>query len=575
MKKMLLSLFLVIFFGFPGIVSAESVVDFQGDYQLESSGEIEVTETIKYDFFDTYRHGIYRYIPYRYDYENGGRSYINISKLTVEDQNGQKVQFKKSIENGNIVLMIGDPQKKITGTMTYIISYRVKGGIRYLKTGDEFFWNVNGNGWNVPVESISARVTLPEGIKEGDVRLACWSGEYGSSTECATKNQEGRIIKFSDNNLAIGHGLSFTVGVPAGTFEISKAGFLGSGISDKIIIFLVAISISVVVLVFVLMLRHWWKKGRDPKGRGTLIAEYSPPENLTPIEAGTILDGKVDSRDISAEIIYLAVNGYLKIKKERNKLFSGNKNYTFIRLKEAGKKLKSFDAILLDGIFESADEVRMSELKKSFYSSTQKMKTKVYDSLVEGGYFKERVTTTVGKYLALAAAIFVIGVGVSLAVGQINNILGIIFMPAFVFSAIIIAGFGLLMPARTAKGVTIKEKVLGLKEYMKVAESDRLKFHNSPKKTPEKFEELLPYAIVLGVEKEWAKQFENIYKGQPSWYEDSTSRHFTPILFVSSINNFSSAVTTNMTTPSSASGSGFSGGGFSGGGFGGGGGGSW
>jgi uncharacterized membrane protein len=146
-----------------------------------------------------------------------------------------------------------------------------------------------------------------------------------------------------------------------------------------------------------------------------------------------------------------------------------------------------------------------------------------------------------------------------------------------IISAIIVFVFGFLMPARTHKGVLAKEYILGLKEYLMVAEKDRIKFHNAPEKNPKQFEKLLPYAMVLGVEKEWAEQFKDIYIQNPSWYNDPSGANFNSLVLLSSLNSFSSSTNSVLTSvPSSASGggSGFGGGG-GGGGFGGGGGGSW
>ena len=86
--------------------------------------------------------------------------------------------------------------------------------------------------------------------------------------------------------------------------------------------------------------------------------------------------------------------------------------------------------------------------------------------------------------------------------------------------------------------------------------------------------------MVLGVEKEWAKQFEGIYDGQPEWYSDPSGSGFNSMVLANSLSSFSSSTNSTLASrPSntaSSGGSGFSsGGGFSGGGFGGGGGGSW
>ncbi len=107
------------------------------------------------------------------------------------------------------------------------------------------------------------------------------------------------------------------------------------------------------------------------------------------------------------------------------------------------------------------------------------------------------------------------------------------------------------------------------------AEKDRIIFHNAPDKTPELFEKLLPVAMVMGVEKEWAKKFEDIYVIPPQWYAGGTFNHFSSSDFSHALGGFSSASSASFVSPRQSGSGGFGGGGFSGGGGGGGGGGSW
>ena len=138
-------------------------------------------------------------------------------------------------------------------------------------------------------------------------------------------------------------------------------------------------------------------------------------------------------------------------------------------------------------------------------------------------------------------------------------------------------GFGLLMPRRSHAGTEVYEKIQGLKLYMDTAEKDRLKMMQSvdrpyaePSKTVGLYEELLPFAIALGVEKSWTKQFEGVLREAPDWYAGTHYPAFNAAVFASSIG----AVNSNF-SKSYASSSSSGGGGFSGGGGGGGGGGGW
>ena len=148
---------------------------------------------------------------------------------------------------------------------------------------------------------------------------------------------------------------------------------------------------------------------------------------------------------------------------------------------------------------------------------------------------------------------------------------------AFQFLIIgIILGIGVAHVVRlTDMGMEEWAKVQGFKLFLKVTEADRLAFSDAPNKTPELFNKLLPAAVALGVETEWAKQFEGMDLAQSTngWYTGAPGTIFTPVLLAASLSgDFGTAVSSGFAPISSSSGGG---GGFSGGGGGGGGGGSW
>jgi uncharacterized membrane protein len=135
------------------------------------------------------------------------------------------------------------------------------------------------------------------------------------------------------------------------------------------------------------------------------------------------------------------------------------------------------------------------------------------------------------------------------------------------FICILISGilfliFSPFMPKRNKKGAETYWQILGFKEYINKAEKHRAQFYEKENI----FEKYLPYAIIFGSTKKWAKAFERIYKNPPSWYEGNFGTTFSALSFADSINHYSNYAQT--------SGSGF-GRSFSGGEGGGGGGGSW
>jgi uncharacterized membrane protein len=212
----------------------------------------------------------------------------------------------------------------------------------------------------------------------------------------------------------------------------------------------------------------------------------------------------------------------------------------------------------------------MSDLKNTFYKDLNLIKKEIYAQVVQSEYFPDNPNKVRGIYLVIGVLIVII----SWFMGPIFDWYGVL---SFVASGVVVLVFSFIMPKKTKKGVRALEHIKGFKQYLNVAEKDRIDFHNEPAKEPKLFEKFLPFAMVLGVEKAWAQQFKDIYNENPSWYADAGTKAFIASDLTNSLNAFSAKASTNLaSTPSSASsgGSGFSGGG-SGGGFGGGGGGSW
>ena len=125
------------------------------------------------------------------------------------------------------------------------------------------------------------------------------------------------------------------------------------------------------------------------------------------------------------------------------------------------------------------------------------------------------------------------------------------------------------------KGNIEREKWLGFKEFLY-----RVHRYRVQDLTPETFEKYLPYAMVFGMEKQWAKQFEGIIQEAPSWYGTHSTRSTYGSSSVSgaagfSAGAFSASLSSSFasTFSSSSGSSGASGGGGSAGGGGGGGGG--
>jgi len=330
---------------------------------------------------------------------------------------------------------------------------------------------------------------------------------------------------------------------------------------------------------FFLMFWMWWTRGRDPRLR-PIAAQYEPPDKLTPGEVGTLIDNSVDMRDITASIVDLAVRSYLVIEEQKKDQLLGltySKEYVFHLKKPRSEwnTLKPHEQELLDGFFSggnAGDSISLSDLHNRFYQNIPGIRNQIFASLVGNGYYARRPDSVRSGYIlfGVVAAFILIWGGSRIASRM--GMAPLAFVIAGILTGAIICGFGWFMPARTQAGARALEGILGFEDFLNHVEADRF---NRMIKTPEMFERFLPFAMALGVEKNWSRAFQGIYTQPPQWYQGSYGPTFYPNLFVSDLNSMSSLAGSAMSSaPRSSEGSGFSGdgGGFSGGGFGGGGG---
>jgi uncharacterized membrane protein YgcG len=564
MQKKLLFFFGVVFFFGVSVfsVSAEEINSYQVSIDILKDGKISVTERIDYDFGSESRHGIYRDIPVKYE-ARGGTYRLRLSDISVVDDRGKGIPFIESLKGSDKQIKIGDADSFVTGRKTYVIRYVVRRAINFFDNHDELYWNAIGTGWIVPIANARVDIRLSDG-QEGvkGIRFECFAGVEGAKTPCSRKNLDGSL-SFTQSSLLPGEGLTMVVGFPKGIVREPSGGEKFWEILRDNGILLLPIA------VFIVYYRVWRKYGRDPKGRVTIVPQYEAPKDLSPAEIGLIIDEWEGTKDVVAEMLFLASQGFLSITRteEKSLLIFTATDYVLKRLRIGEQPEKEFQKKLLKGIFGGKNEVKLSDLKQEFSDDLEKVKSDVNNSL-KGRYFSGNPRT---KRLAFVIVPFFLMWPLAIFLGETSGGYG--FLSGFL-SGLIMIGFGFFMPSRTLKGVLAREEILGLKQYIEVAEKDRINFHNAPEKNPQHFEALLPYAVALGIEKKWAEQFKDLDM-QPSWYHGPVGSNFTAMTLVNDIGSFSDAASSTMSaTKASSGGSGFSGGG-SGGGFGGGGGGSW
>jgi uncharacterized membrane protein YgcG len=306
--------------------------------------------------------------------------------------------------------------------------------------------------------------------------------------------------------------------------------------------------------------------------RTTGPVEFVPPDGVRPGQVGILLDEHANVLDVTASIVDLAVRGWLTITElPPEGLLHRHSDYELTSTADKGKGTPlPYEKKLLGELFHNRETVRLSELKYQFRASLAKVQSSMYDDSVKQGWFRIRPDRTRTRWSQLATLMLVLGIGATILVAATTSF-GIVPL------GIIVIGVALHfvsahMPARTGKGTAMLSRVRGFRRLFDEGEEDtRARFAEQH----DIFSQYLPYAIVFGCTKKWAKAFEGIAAEQleTGWFVGN--QPFNAFALASSIDHFGTTATGTMyaSMPSSSGSSGF--GGFSGGGGGGGGGGSW
>ena len=585
---------------------------FDSQIEINKDTSLTVIETIQATFTEA-KHGIYRVIPVIYS-ANGKTINARFQLLSVT-QDGKTIPYETSRLAQSIKIKIGDPNKTFMGPVTYEIKYKIHEVLLRYSDHDEVYWNVIGGEWDTLIEKASAQIISPYAEIS---KITCYQGTSGGKDQnCQTNFSKDRANFSSTINLYAGSDFTVVTGLNSQNQLLfpniiqRQANFITDNFGYLIALF----PITVLFIV-------WYKTGRDKRflsdnvftqpednkqrnlgifEREHLPLAYTPIKNITPAQLGTILDEKVDTKDIVAEIIELARLGFLTIQRtEVKKLFGKKTDYIFTNNNKDASQLKKYQKYLLDHIFDTQLEDKdlslflkddttgigksfvnkaltgkiqttsLSKLKNHFYSHLETIKRDLYENMKSEKMFTNNpsgVRTLWGLLYTIMMVLCFFGVTFFTALTANGG-------PMFIFFPTIIPAIFLIknMSQRTAWGHSLYRQATGLKYYINVG-----KWREEIAEKNLFLEEILPLAICLGVVDKLANDLQDLGLEPPNYLNG-----FTTAAFANDMSHFNSSAATNIVSSPAPSGhsswsggSGFSGGGSSGGGFGGGGGGSW
>lgn len=632
--KLFLSLTFLLFL-YTAQAQREHIINFHADIQIDTTSTIEVVENIKvYASGNRIKRGIFRSLPLHRNV-NEKRRKIHYKIISIK-KDGEEEDYHQEEKGDFLLIYVGSKNNILPrGEYRYEIAYTADNQIGFFQNYDELYWNVNGNAWDFPAEQVSATVRLPIGAQT--IQTSCYTGTTSSTeADCAIVSQTEDQIVWQAEMLAPGEGLTVAVGFTKGIVKapppptmLQKWGLL------------IAALVTLAIL-FIYYFISWKQYGVDPP-KPVPYPQFNTPDNLSPASLGYVHSEKFNNKLLTGALVSLAVKGYISIGESVHKTLGIFKKtyFTLTKLKEAQNSLPEEESQLLANLFASANSVKLdgtynSNIETAVQSFKHNMGYKHKNLLEKGANNKLMVLPYLLCIIFFLIAMltmnfefgnninyFIVAVFILIplivALLTTNYILrqftwtwwlfalvaaliififcAILFLKAdaitifknyFVLAGFVIISFISLVVYRylirrpSEEKLAIQAEINGFKMYLETAEEKLLQFFNPPAITPQVFEALLPYAMVLGVDRIWGEKFQSKMLAmaqqpyQSDWYNGPS---LTPVLMGNALSNsMSQSITSAATPPSSSSssfGSGSGGGGFSGGGGGGGGGGGW
>lgn len=540
----------------------------------EGRAQMHVTETLTARFPDQDQNkGLVRGLPTTYE-----NAWLDVQVLSVTDGAGAAVPFETDEEAGLLYVLTGDDDY-VRGLTTYVIEYEMRDVILAADSGvDEFYWDLLPLDRAQSIESFRADIALDptlSGNLTGEAR--CYVGDAGSTDESPLA-VDGARFHVEARDLAAEQGITVAIG-----FDQDTATQPPARRPDPVTDTVPAIA---ALGAFGLSVGGWFAVSAFRRSRrtasGIVVAQYDVPDSLPPVLAAAVVHGAKDA--IPAQIVHLAVHGALRIEE--------GDTTEEPRLRRLGPSAASdpLDEEALEALFSDADVDGVATLPSDDEDFAGRMKA-LAQSGVDAAAARGLTTkarsraASILQWCAIAIVLAGFGIGLFGIIGGRVTAIPAFVAVAFGLFLVLVSSFYTFSRhiVLTPEGARVHEYLLGVKEFIRVAEADRLQMLQSYSGAERRqdgsanvivvYERLLPYAMLFGLEDEWGEILENAYSVEQrgaAWIGDPGAPFQRSQLLTFAATSHAAASYSAPSAGSSSSSGGSFGGGFSGGGGGGG-----
>ncbi|MDQ3928920.1 MAG: DUF2207 domain-containing protein [Chloroflexota bacterium] len=500
---------------------------------VNQDGSLDVEETLVYVFQGQYRRGIREWETDRLE---------NIGDFRVSEVvNGEEVAYEEtsfapdepatSGQPGTYGVRTGNPTRvrwiyqggptPSSGTTrkTFIIRYHVEGAMRVYGDRDELQWFAVPQESPAPINSSKVEVILPDGTDTSNFTTQSAPGN-------AEVSKQGDTITFSADS-QLDNGFELGIQIPKGVLNATAPSWQSAVDAEEraaaemerirpIIDFAVLVlSLLIGVGGVLFVVRRWYMHGRDKPVK--LFSDYvaEPPSNLPPGLVGTLLDESADVRDVISTLVDQARKGNLTIQETRTQGFlTQGKDFEY-RLLNRNVEYR-FEEMLLDAVFKGDTATKLSDLKNTFYTKLPPIYDEMYKSLVALKYFPENPKAVRNRNMGAGCGIAVLGglllfgsIALAPAFSGLLPLLGV----AIGLVGLVWVFTSTAMPKKTDFGSEETAKWRAFSNYLQ-----QIQKYTDVQAAADKFQQYLPYAVALGIERQLINQFNNVPAAMPPYY---------------------------------------------------------
>jgi uncharacterized protein (TIGR04222 family) len=499
---------------------------FDVDLTLLEGGALDVVETQRIRFNGTYRQG-FREIPLD--------KVTAITDLSVEEEGrtytrGSNQPYGYTVGRDSDSVRIDWAFPPTTNTSrTFIIRYRAEGALRVFEKDevDQIFWQAIYSDRPGRVESGVVTVHLPSAVTPDRVLLEA----LPEAALLDARLVDPRTAQLTTGGLTPGTGFEVHVQIPHGLVQASPPPWQERQVWGEryrrtiqpIVTFaLLLVGLVIPVIGGLWLLLTWFLRGRDPRvrrARGTLTA---PPNDLPPGVVGTLVDERADVHDVLATMVDLGNRDILRIAPvHTDSNFERVKDYRIRRTAASTSELRPFERTVYNALSRGSDGALLSVLKQDFVSQIPLIRDQLHAEVARAGLFVSDPEKVRRRYLAVGGVLLGLGfIGLIVAVTAAEGISPLLFFP---FLMLVPVGVGALvmsrfMPRRTLRGAIEAAQWRAFARGLSARDGQDGAVPTQRGEASE-LHHYLPYAIALGVDKEWLNRFNTIGAPAPSWFD--------------------------------------------------------